>query len=400
MATLAAGQTSTREGEKAAIRIAVLTNFVAPYRIPLFQELARRVNHLRVLISTAMESNRRWAVNFGSLDVVVQRNISRSRTWRHPSGFEETVHTHFSYDTVWQLLRYRPHVMISGEFGFRTLNALVYRLLTGTKLIIWATISESSEAQREGIRLALRAVLLRLTHAVITNGRSGARYLAKHGAKQEKIFIVPQTTDVRAFAAVPLARTARERKRMIYAGQLVPRKGLVPFLEALALWCKNHPDEQVEFQLSGDGAERANIENLQKPRNLRVDMLGNASYADMPTRYAQAGIMVLPTFADEWGLVVNEALASGLPVLGSIYSSAVEDLVTEGVNGWQFRIDDAEDTYRAIDRCLSTPDNVLENMRVKAREASLKITPAYVVDRIMDAVRYTTGDPGENHRRT
>jgi glycosyltransferase involved in cell wall biosynthesis len=108
----------------------------------------------------------------------------------------------------------------------------------------------------------------------------------------------------------------------------------------------------------------------------------------MPARYAEAGIMVLPTFADEWGLVVNEALASGLPVLGSVYSSAVEDLVVNGSNGWLFRPDDPDDMYRAIDACLRTPESVLLEMRSKAREVSLRISPEYVVDSIMAAVLY------------
>ena len=108
----------------------------------------------------------------------------------------------------------------------------------------------------------------------------------------------------------------------------------------------------------------------------------------MPARYAAAGAMVLPTFADEWGLVVNEALASGLPVLGSVYSSAVEDLVEDGLNGWRFRVDDPEEMYRAIDRCLLTPECELREMRTRARQASLRISPEYVVDRMMAAVLY------------
>jgi glycosyltransferase involved in cell wall biosynthesis len=343
-----------QERLKTPLRIALLTNFVPPYRIPLFKEIAGRVASLRVLVSTLMEANRHWAVDFVGLEVVVQRNLSVRRRWRHPSGFAETVYLHFPWDTLWQVLRYRPDVVVSGEFGFRTLNAVIYKLLSRSKLVIWATISESSEA----------------------NGTSGARYLAGRGANPDKIFVVPQTTDIRAFAEVPLERVPQACRTLIYAGQLVPRKGLLPFLQSLARWCVDHPDEKVEFHLCGDGSERPGIEAFSLPPNLSLRVLGNASYAEMPARYAAAGVMVLPTFADEWGLVVNEALASGLPVLGSVYSSAVEDLVEDGVNGWRFRVDDPEEMYRAIDRCLLTPEWVLREMRARAREASLRISPA------------------------
>ena len=53
--------------------------------------------------------------------------------------------------------------------------------------------------------------------------------------------------------------------------------------------------------------------------------------------YAKASLFAFPTLADEWGVVVNEAMAAGLPVLGSIYSQAVEELVEDGVSGWVFR---------------------------------------------------------------
>jgi glycosyltransferase involved in cell wall biosynthesis len=142
----------------------------------------------------------------------------------------------------------------------------------------------------------------------------------------------------------------------------------------------------VELLISGDGSERESIEKLLKPENLCVRLLGSASYAEMPARYARAGIMVLPTFADEWGLVVNEALASGLPVLGSIYSSAVEDLVEEGVNGWQFRVDDADDMYNAIDRCMSVSEADLHRMRGKARSIATRISPEFVVGRMVEAI--------------
>jgi hypothetical protein len=376
-------------GSLSRIRLALLTNFVPPYRLPVFLELARRAATFRVVISTRMEANRNWDVNFGSLDVLVQRTFTVQRTWKHPSGFRETVYNHFSYDTIWELLRYRPDVTISAELGFRTLSALIYRLIARrSRLVIWATISESSEAKRDKARMILRSFLLRFTDAVMVNGRSGARYLARHGAKNDKIFIVPQTTSIEAFSAAPLERSPEAQRRLIYVGQLASRKGLIPFLEVLKRWCEDHADYALEFWFCGEGPERVAIEQFPRPANVALKLLGNAAYDDVPACYAQAGIMVMPTLADEWGLVVNEALASGLPVLGSLYSSAVEDLVEEGVNGWRFHIDQPEEVYAALSRCFSMPDEALNMMRRRARETALRISPDFVVDRMSEAVRF------------
>src|SRR5258708_7544838 len=162
----------------ASARIALLTNFLPPYRIPAFELLTRRVTAFRIFVSTAMEANRHWKAEFGNLDVRVQRTLTRRRTWRHPAGFSETLYTHFPYDTLWHLAAYRPSVVLSSEFGFRTLNAALYRLFRpSSRLVIWATVSEYSEENRGWRREALRRILLRFADAVLVNGHSGARYV-------------------------------------------------------------------------------------------------------------------------------------------------------------------------------------------------------------------------------
>ena len=103
--------------------------------------------------------------------------------------------------------------------------------------------------------------------------------------------------------------------------------------------------------------------------------------------YARASILALPTLSDEWGLVVNEAMAAGMPVLGSVYSQAVEDLCVEGQNGWRFRPDAPGEIDAAIERALATPPDELEAMRNRARETVEHLTPEYVADRFVDAIR-------------
>ena len=140
----------------------LLTNFVPPYRIPVFLELQRRLKQFRVLISTRMEADRPWNPEAGGIDVVVQRSFTRKTKWNQPRGFSERTYLHFPYDTIAQLIRYRPDVIISGEFGFRTLNSVFYRFLfRRTRLIVWATISEDTERYRSQLRVAVREFICR-----------------------------------------------------------------------------------------------------------------------------------------------------------------------------------------------------------------------------------------------
>ena len=157
-------------------------------------------------------------------------------------------------------------------------------------------------------------------------------------------------------------------------------------MKTLSKWASATNGCRIEFVLAGEGPIRASLEGLPVPPNVNVSWLGNVVYEDLPKVYAAAEIFVLPTLADTWGVVVNEAMACGLPVLGSVYSQAVAEMVRDGTNGWVFRPDNAPEMYDAIDRCLTTPFEKLSNMRECARKTAARLTPDYVTGLIEAAV--------------
>jgi len=374
-------------------RVVLLTNFIPPYRLPLYKAVAARVPELQVLISTPMEANRNWQPNWEGLNVTVQRNLTLNRTWRHPHGFSEPIYIHIPYDTIGLLYRHRPDVIISGEMGLRTIQSLIYRKLNPkSRLIMWATVSEYSEQGRGKLREILRRWLLPQVDAMLVNGKSGSRYVRKFGVPEEKIFLAPYTTEISPFLEVPLAREEKQAYRLLYVGQLVERKGVEPFLATLREWGSHHPDRRLEFWLLGDGPMRKTIEEFSLPSNVSLRLLGSVPYTELPQFYRQAGIFVFPTLADEWGLVVNEAMAAGLPVLGSLYSQSVEELVREGDTGWTFRPDRLDEMLAALERAVDTPIEVLNQMRENARKGSRDITPELVADRFLDAINYVSSN--------
>ena len=374
-------------------KVVILTNFIAPYQAPVYRALQERLGnlrlHLRLLVSTPMEPNRSWPTDWEGLQVRVQRNLTFHRTWRHPAGFSEPLYVHVPFDTLWLLWRYRPGIVISSEMGLRTLQAATYRRLNSkSRLIIGADLSEHTEQGRGRVREYLRAWLLREADAVRVNGESGARYIRRFGVPNEAIFRVPFTTDVAAFASAYSPNSPEGICRLLYVGQFTERKGLQPFLKTLSRWCTKHSQRALELWLIGDGPLRSALESMHIASNLRLRILGDCPYDRLPALYAQADVLVLPTMADTWGLVVNEAMAARLPILGSLYSQAVEELVEEGVNGWTFRPDRGGETFDALDRALQTPPEVLRSMGRVARSKALELTPDAVADRLMEVINY------------
>lgn len=365
------------------LRVALLTNFIPPYRLPVFRELARRVGSLRIFLSTTMEGDRLWKPDFGGLDVQVQRTYTR-----RSGGPQEPKDTHFPLDTVGVLSRFRPDVVISGELGFRTLSAALYcALRPRAELVIWATLSEESERNRGAFRRMVRRVLLQRANAVIVNGRSGRRYIERFHVPQRIVFEVPQTADVNVFARVPVTRSPDTAHRLLYVGRLVSVKRVAPFLQVLARWACENSSTAVEFWIAGTGPRQDAIAAVPCPSNLSVKFLGHIDYADLPRVYADAGVLVFPSDADEWGVVVNEAMASAMPVLGSSGAQAVSELVEDGKSGWVFPPADAAALYQKIGEVFSANSEQLDCMRVRARHRALAVTPELVVDRIEDAMR-------------
>jgi glycosyltransferase involved in cell wall biosynthesis len=367
-------------------KIALLTNFLPPYRIKVLELLMGSVGALRIFVSVQMESNRRWNANWGALDVTVQRSLSWSSRDVHGNGFQEDRTIHFPYDTVFQLRSYRPDAIIASEFGLRTVQAALYKcLFPRTKLLVWATISLVTEKYRGALRKLVRRLILKVADGVLVNGSSGAAYIEGLGYPRRRIHVVPQATDNDLFAG-PSVRADDRVCKLLYTGQLIERKGLAQFHEQLSKWCSLHPDREISWTLVGTGPLRETVESWKRPANYALNLLDEVPYRELPAHYHRADIFTLPALADEWGLVVNEAMIAGLPVLGSVYSQAVEDLVAEGQNGWRFRPDHSDEVFEALSRALDCSRETWNTMRAKAIETVKPIGSMHMKDLILRAL--------------
>lgn len=371
-------------------RVALLKNFIPPYQLPLLQELRKEISDLIIFISTPMEPNRLWSVEWQDLSVKVQRTFTIRRTWSHPAGFDDFLYVHIPYDTIFQLQQYKPDVIITNELGARSLLAALYCSVIDRKcrLILWATLSEQSEQGRGVVRNLLRRWLIPRACAIIVNGESGARYAQKFGADIGRIFRAPYAVPIDIFASAPLEHPKTNITRILFVGQIIERKGLIPFIRVLNQWAKLHPEQMIELTIVGDGPLQPVIESQPYVPNLVLNIHGNFTYRKMPAFYAQADLFAFPTLADEWGVVVNEALAAGLPILGSRYSQAIEELVRDGETGWKFRPDHEDEMMDAIDQAISTTPQRLAEMRISARNQSLTISPSLVANQFLRVIEF------------
>jgi len=360
-----------------------------PNRLSLFEYMSERVGHLRMFISTASEPERLWKSAAGRVDVVVQKTISVASVWRHPLGFRDKHYLRFPIDSYMQLRCFRPDVTLSLELGFRTLMASLFRVMhPKMSLIVWVCMTEHQQKGHRPLRHLLRKLLVRCADAVIANGSSAKRCMLNLGYPEEQIFIAPTVCDLRPFLAISRSTPASGDRRLVYVGRLVEGKGLLQFLARLDEFAHNNPTLDVIFDVYGYGPLQDEISVATHSANLDVRYKGPLLWEDLPRAYASADIFVFPTLSDEWGLVVNEAMASGLPVLGSRYSQAVEDLVDDGSTGWIFAPDNVIELDGAIERALQSSNDLLHSMGQRARQAVGRVSPDSGADAILLAINY------------
>jgi len=328
-------------------KVVMLEGIASDYRAPLYRELIEILDADFLLgADTAAPAVTAAVIESGGrFETLPARR--RDATFTHPDGFSEQTSV-VLYTRAYSLLRREhPSVIVTTEIGSRTAQATLYKLLhPKVKLVIWARLSERSESGRSLLRVALRRSLAPFPTTVIVNGESGARYCRSIGVAAKKIVPIPQVSAIPAASPKELAERhpRAEMRRVLYVGRLVPLKGVDLLIRAVA---KTSPS--LHLRIIGRGPE------LERLKSLSSELAVSADFVDwiddavaLRSEYLAADYFALPSLADEWGLVVVEALSQGTPVLGSIYADAVVELVVGGANGFTFAPDDPAEISGAL----------------------------------------------------
>jgi len=241
------------------------------------------------------------------------------------------------------------------------------------RLIVQVRESENTAQSRGALRQWVRRALLPGVDDVFVNGRSGQDHVLSCGVHPDRISIVPSGTDTTVFGALTQRPHGEQELRLLYVGQLIPRKGLIPFAQALAHAARHH-SRAIKWTIAGRGPLEAELRGLPWPSNVRLEFIGPQPYRALPGTYANAHAFVMPSLSDEWGLVVNEAMASGLPVLGCTGAQAVEELVQHGLSGWTFSPRNEEQLLRGLGELLGSSPGRLRTMGEHAREKALAVS--------------------------
>lgn len=386
------------------MRVALLTNILTPYRLPVYRALARTPGwELRILLSAESEFDRDWCAEAGDLDVEVVRGVSlrrRLRT-RGRAPAEQLVTRHLPFGLPAALRRFRPDVVVSAELGARTALALAWSRARRVPLVIWTYPSRASATAAGPWLRGWRRCLLAGAAAVIGMGRQAREVLEGLGVPPGRLFDAPNAHDhegcAKAVAGLDaealrdrlqLALGCRERIALC-AGRMVPVKGIPRLLEA---WDRLPAAPRAAWTLlfvgSGPLTEPLRAAAAARERGELLHLPGRPPH-EVYELLAAADLLVFPSLGDTWGLVVNEAMACGTPVLCSQLAGCADDLVRPGENGWLCDPTDAAGFARALCLALEHPD--LPALGRRARETAERFRPEVMAAGMRRAIQEAAG---------
>ena len=368
------------------LRLAVLQNVVAPTRHALFRELARRPGvELNVLFMARSEATRGWATD----EELGYPHMFLRGVHLHLATGGDVDSVHLNPGAVAAVRRGSFHALLSaGYLSPTTWLALLACKSAGTRFLLWFGSSWPPEGRRSQLAAPLKRRIVRASDGFVAYGAAAREQLLGLGADPGRIRIALNTTDVRPFAAAAQERAAA-RGRLglgsepvaLWVGRFVPRKRADRAVSLVARLRERVPGLRVLFV--GEGPERSRAESAARAARLDARFLGDVRYDELPSIYAAADVLVTLSEREPWGLVVNEALAAGLPVLASSGVVAARELLPPGAGAVS---DDEEVLAAAGARLLTSPDAVAA-ARAAARGVLPRITESAWANQVLAAAR-------------
>jgi glycosyltransferase involved in cell wall biosynthesis len=226
---------------------------------------------------------------------------------------------------------------------------LFFLRMRGKKVAVFcdSTINDRKQSAFRGI---LKRLFFRSVHGFFCYGERSREYVVSYGGDPRYVFKRCQAAALPFDYSAEKALEARiemaapaAAPRYLYVGRLSPEKGLDTLLAAFAnVFVKN---EKATLVLVGSGQQREALQARAGELGLEgaVTFAGSKGVASLAEEYLKASCLMLPSTSEPWGLVVNEALAYGCPVITSNICGCVNELVIEGKSGFTHRVGDADD---------------------------------------------------------
>jgi glycosyltransferase involved in cell wall biosynthesis len=371
------------------MRLAVLVSHPIQYFVPLFRHIAEREGvDLRVFYETRVGIEPYRDDGFGR---IVQWDIPLLEGYSHTFLSSRNRNGGLRWSVVGAVLRFRPDVLILHGYTSPTnLLALLTAKVMGCRVLMRGD-TRLHAGHVSPLRRWIKRSILGLCDGALSIGSLNRDYYASLGMLRDRIFFAPFSVDNAVFSVSESLRISARRDLrdslglpqgtvlILFASKLIRRKRAADLVEAFSGIAAKHPD--VHLLVVGSGDQQCVLRDRISELGLeRVHLLGFRNQSELPSLYAGCDFFVLPSDCEPWGLVVNEVMAAGLPVIVSDEVGAAPDLVGGTGAGLVYRCGDVQ----ALGNCL---ESLLESgFRQKMAARAVEVIKEWDVSVAADAI--------------
>ncbi|WP_345952712.1 glycosyltransferase family 4 protein [Mucilaginibacter sp. PAMB04168] len=328
--------------------VVYLTNIPAPYREKMHEILSASTQiKYTVFYCSELEPNRQWKFDKGNYQMVYLSNTA-----------DKMIHNNVS--VIKFLNQHNPDVVISTGFNPTMLYGFLWCMIKGKKFIPFTDGTYNSEKSLSAVHKLVRRIVFKFSASFIGASAGSSKLYESYEIPKKKVFTSCLCIENGDFNS----NTEQKKYDLMFSGQLIERK-MPMFFAEVARQVKEKMGKCTVLIL-GDGPLRNNLISLLIKYGVDYDYAGFVQPKRLPWYYAQSKIFLFPTLNDPWGIVANEACASGLPVITCENAGVANDLILHDVNGYVLPLD--TDTWvKHICDLLQTPSK-LKKFSINAAE--------------------------------
>lgn len=350
------------------LKVLAFADFPSPYRVDVFSGLTKEYE-LTVFFDKMSDQNRNceWfckETGLNSYLLLTKEGIKE---------FKKNLADLKKYDLV---LAYDYHIK----------NAIKLQLACMWQHVPYIMNCDGAFIRNNLIKNLLKKFLIKNATAYFASGEYAKKYFEHYGAKKDKIFIHKfSSLHEDDILQNPVSESEKKKlkeelglenkKTVLSIGQFIPRKGFDVLLEA---WKELDKDFQLVI-IGGGDEEKKYLEIIKESQLQHVKIIGFRQKSEVFKYYKASELFVLPTREDIWGLVINEAMACGLPVITTEKCLGGVELLKNEVNGKIVSINNSSEIVKGV-KCIFNSDEYN-----KMSYANLDIIRKYTVEQVIIA---------------
>lgn len=312
------------------LKIAIVTHLIAPYRAPIYSQIARRFGiRLQVFLCAGPAFARKSdlpPIDFGLTVLHGQYMKWSSRL------------IHSNLEIIQRLKKFAPNVIVTDGFNPTQFYAFIYAQAMN---IPHVSMIDETRISIKGIGFmhgALRRLVYARSKAFIAASQGGLALYENYGIPQERCFLSCLCVDNEKFSLSDDIQ--RKQFDFIFCDRIEASRNPIFAIEVCVQLAKRLRRKiKILYVGSGDMEEEVKSSALLFPGLVDAEFFGPAAQAQLPDLYRSARLFLLPTKQDLWGVVANEACAAGLPTIVSPYAGVADELVRDGENGFICELD-------------------------------------------------------------